>query len=89
MPTNLNKGERLDFFTVESYERSLMTLKIKDIHLDVMAVLKLSPNNKSTKTLSLTTSVKTHNHIGKYYMKLIIPWHKYIVRLMFRKLTEL
>ncbi len=59
----------------------MMTLTVRDRHLDVMICIEIEGC-----TLSLTASVVTHNLFGRLYMIPVAPAHQLIVLLMLRSL---
>jgi len=69
------KGERLDFFLVEHVSEEVLVLTVRDRHLDVMNCISVDE-----KTVSICTSVKTHNWFGRAYMLPVAPAHGLIVR---------
>jgi len=68
-------GQMLDFFLVETISDDVLTLTVRDKHLDVMTCISTDRNE-----LSITSSVKTHNAFGRIYMIPVAPAHKLIVR---------
>jgi len=69
------KGDRLDFFLVEYISSDVLVLTVRDRHLDVMTCISVDE-----KTVSVTTSVITHNWFGRAYMLPVAPAHGWIVR---------
>mgnify|MGYP002757987116 FL=1 len=71
-------GDQLDFFQVAAVTDRELVLTIKDSHLDVMISVHLDPSNQ----LSLTSIVEPHNLLGRVYMRLIVPFHRRVVKAM-------
>jgi len=69
-------SNKIDFFNIEEYSDNSLILTNKDSHLDVMINLEIKNKNN----LYLITSVKTHNIVGYFYIKLVAIFHKKIVR---------
>ncbi|WP_291728464.1 DUF2867 domain-containing protein [Leisingera sp. F5] len=76
-------GDQLDFFLVEALSDEVMTLTVRDRHLDVMTCV-----SSSSGVLSVTSSVKTHNLFGRIYMIPVRPAHKLIVALSLKRLRR-
>ncbi|WP_417453768.1 DUF2867 domain-containing protein [Kiloniella sp.] len=74
-PDNLQIGDQLDFFVVEHISPTVLTLTARDRHLDVMTCI-----TTDRATLTITSSVKTHNAFGRLYMIPVETAHKLIVR---------
>ncbi|KKJ78525.1 hypothetical protein WH95_03590 [Kiloniella litopenaei] len=75
LPENLRVGERLDFFMVEHLAPDILTLTARDKHLDVMTCITTDKT-----TLTVTSSVRTHNLLGRLYMIPVATAHRLIVR---------
>lgn len=74
-PETVTVGQKLDFFLVEHVSTDVLTLTARDRHLDVMTCISAEKN-----TLTITSSVITHNLFGRFYMIPVAPAHKMIVR---------
>ena len=74
-PENLQVNDHLDFFTVEHLSPKMLTLTVRDKHLDVMTCISLDDE-----ILTITSSVKAHNLYGRIYMIPVGPAHRLIVR---------
>ncbi|UWQ63910.1 DUF2867 domain-containing protein [Leisingera caerulea] len=81
--TGVQPGDKLDFFLVEAVSDTLLTLTVRDRHLDVMTCL-----SSSNGILSVTSSVKTHNLFGRAYMIPVRPAHKLIVAMSLKRLRQ-
>ncbi|MFW8634113.1 DUF2867 domain-containing protein [Cribrihabitans pelagius] len=80
---NVHPGDKLDFFLVEAISPEVLTLTVRDKHLDVMTCITCSSG-----VLSVTSSVKTHNLFGRAYMIPVRPAHKLIVALTLKRLRQ-
>lgn len=74
-PDNLRVGDQIDFFLIEYISPNILTLTARDKHLDVMTCITTDKT-----TLTITSSVKTHNLLGRIYMIPVTTAHKLIVR---------
>lgn len=73
-PAQVEVGQKLDFFLVEHISPQVLTLTERDTHLDVMTCISVQD-----RTVSITSSVITHNWVGRLYMVPVGPAHKMIV----------
>jgi len=81
-------GNKLDFFDVQKVSDEELVLSSSDKHLVVIVALNLAPAKDGKRTLSVTTTVKTHNLLGKLYMLPVKPAHGIIVRKMLDRLKR-
>lgn len=81
--TNVQVGDRLDFFLVEKVTATALTLTERDRHLDVMILVTVEGRE-----LAITASVVTHNAFGRAYMLPVAPAHKLIVWVLLRRLRR-
>jgi uncharacterized protein DUF2867 len=82
-PGAVKVGDRLDFFLVEHVSAEVLTLTARDRHLDVMTCISISG-----RVLSITSSVKTHNRFGRFYMLPVAPVHRLIIRNDLKRLSR-
>ncbi len=80
-PADPQPGDRLDFFTIERISPEVLTLAARDRHLDTITCITTTDGR-----LSVTSSVITHNWLGRAYMLPVGPAHRLIVRLMLARL---
>ncbi|WP_052272489.1 DUF2867 domain-containing protein [Leisingera sp. ANG-M7] len=78
---DVSAGDKLDFFLVEAVSDQVLTLTVRDRHLDVMTCV-----TSNSGVLSITSSVKTHNLFGRIYMLPVRPAHKLIVSVSLKRL---
>lgn len=81
--TGVQPGDKLDFFLVEAVSGTVLTLTVRDQHLDVMTCI-----TSKHGVVSVTSSVKTHNWFGRAYMIPVRPAHKLIVALSLKRLER-
>jgi len=84
----ISAGDKLDFFDVQKVSNEELVLSSSDKHLVVVVTLNLAPAMDGRRKLSVATSVKTHNLLGKLYMLPVKPAHGIIVRKMLDKLKH-
>jgi Protein of unknown function (DUF2867) len=82
-PETVKVGDKLDFFLVEHVSPDVLTLTARDRHLDVMTCISLSHQ-----VLTITSSVKTHNRFGRFYMLPVAPVHRLLVRSDLKRLRR-
>ena len=81
--THVEAGDKLDFFLVEGITPHRLTLTERDTHLDVMTCVTTQGGR-----VTITSSVLTHNWLGKAYMWPVAPAHKLIVTLTLARLKR-
>lgn len=77
------QGDMLDFFLIERIAPDVLTLTVRDRHLDVMTCV-----TTGEQRLTITSSVTTHNWFGKAYMVPVGIAHRAIVRATFARLRS-
>lgn len=83
LPIEPEVGDILHFFTIDEISDNRLVLTAEDRRLDIVTDIRIENEGK---TLSLTTSVKTHNLSGKIHMLPIALMHESIVKSLFRNL---
>ncbi|MCE2706180.1 MAG: DUF2867 domain-containing protein [Proteobacteria bacterium] len=74
-------GTKLDIFEISTYSRNEMTLILNDKHLDIkMSILNRYDNNSQKNTVIISTLVYFNNFLGRFYMLIITPFHKIVVK---------
>jgi len=84
----ITPGDKLDFFDVQKVSDEELVLSSSDKHLIVVVAVNLTPAQDGKRRLSVTTSLKTHNLLGKLYMLPVKPAHGIIVRNMLNRLKR-
>lgn len=69
----------IDFFRVLSATDREIIVGENDRHLDFRASVKLRKTADGADELIATTAVRCHNPLGRLYLRLITPFHKFIV----------
>jgi len=87
-PQGVVAGGKLDFFDVQKVSDEALVLSSSDKHLVVVVALHLAPAIDDKRKLSVTTSVKVHNWLGKIYMLPVKPAHGIIVRNMLNRIKR-
>lgn len=80
--------ERLGMFPVISETEERVVMGFDDKHLDFRVILDCCaiPNDHSK--VSLTTAVRSHNRLGRVYLRIILPFHRLIVPAMLRGMAR-
>lgn len=83
-------GDRLGLFKVYSRNENEVVLGEDDKHLDFRISLfkENKVNQKGTKKLTISTTVKFNNWFGRLYFALIKPFHKLIVPRMLKGIIK-
>jgi Protein of unknown function (DUF2867) len=80
-------GKRLGLFTIQSLSADELIMGDDDKHLNFrISVYKSVQNGVSLITVS--TVVEIHNWLGKTYMFVVKPFHKYIAKSMVQKAVD-
>jgi len=80
-------GQRVGRFSIRSIERNELIVGENDKHLDFrISIFRSSLNGAETVTVS--TAVEIHNTLGRIYMLLIEPFHRYIARTMMQRALD-
>jgi hypothetical protein len=74
-------SDRIDIFRIYSVSRNEMIVGEDDRHLDFRASVLLRPSEtEAGDELVITTVVHCHNLLGRFYIALIAPFHRMVVR---------
>lgn len=87
-PLGLKTGATFRDRIIERDEQEII-IGAQDKHLSFWVSVYCTAPNNSPQTAAVTTVVKYHNFIGKCYFAAIKPFHKFIVKHLFRKATTL
>jgi hypothetical protein len=81
---NYQVGQRIGLFTVQSITTNELIVGDNDTHLDFrISVLKSSI--QGIETITVSTAVEIHNTVGRLYMLLVKPFHRFIAKLMLQR----
>lgn len=75
---------QLGFFNVYTACEDLVIIGQDDSHLDFRVCV-----HKELESLHLSTYVQYNNRLGKWYMRIISPFHKWIVKRMLRRINTI
>ena len=76
-------ASRIGMFPVNDEQPQQLLLGFDDRHLDFcIAVTVPARQGDAATTVTVTTAVATHNWLGRNYLRLILPFHRLIVRHM-------
>lgn len=87
LPGTVTAGDRLDFFDVYSATEDELVLFSDDRHLTVVVALRLMRESPVRQKLSIVTSVKVKEMLGRLYMLPVRPAHGVIVRGMLERIA--
>nr|WP_298137719.1 DUF2867 domain-containing protein [uncultured Pseudomonas sp.] len=77
-------GQRAGIFSVQSIEPNELIVGDDDKHLNFrISIYRSSAND--VQVLTLSTAVEIHNKLGKFYMLVITPFHRFITKSMLQK----
>ena len=85
-PLGLKTGATFRDRIIERDEEEII-IGAQDKHLSFWVSVYCTKPNNGQQTAAITTVVKYHNFMGKCYFAAIKPFHKVIVRRLFRKAT--
>lgn len=85
-PLKLKTGATFRDRVIERDEEEII-IGAQDKHLSFWVSVYCTKPNNSPQTAAVTTVVKYHNFLGKCYFAAIKPFHKLIVKHLFRKAT--
>ncbi|MGC1330739.1 DUF2867 domain-containing protein [Pseudomonas sp.] len=82
-------GDRTGIFTLQSNAADEVLVADQDKHLDVfLALTRLPVAADGTRTVVLSTVVRTHNWLGKVYMLPVAPFHRRIAPMTLRGINR-
>ncbi|MGY4495069.1 DUF2867 domain-containing protein [Pseudomonas sp. TE3610] len=82
-------GDRVGIFTLLANSEDEVLVADQDKHLDVfLAVTRLPLTADGTRTVVLSTVVRTHNWLGKVYMLPVAPFHRRIAPMTLRGINR-
>lgn len=74
---NFEPGGYIGFFKIFSISDTELVLGADDSHLNFRAVLKIKP--QPTFNIKVITLVQFNNSFGRFYMKIIKPFHRLVI----------
>ncbi len=86
-PFGLKSGDapelpHIGFFPVLDTSKTRVVVGFDDRHLDFRVVVEVLPAPGQRRRITMTTLVHTHNLLGRVYLRLILPFHRLIARVM-------
>jgi hypothetical protein len=85
-PTGSAASGTIGIFPVVSEAPDRVVLGFDDGHLDFRVVVDVAPCGAG-QSFTLTTLVLTHNLLGRFYLAIILPFHRLIARTMLRQVA--
>jgi len=80
-------GGMIGLFPVASETPEQLVEGFNDYHLDFRIVVDVT-GDATGRQVTSTTLVRTHNLLGRTYLRLIMPFHRLVVRSMMRQIAE-
>jgi len=80
-------GGMIGLFPVTSETPERLVAGFNDYHLDFRIVVDVT-GDATGRQVTSTTLVRTHNLLGRTYLRLIMPFHRLVVRSMMRQIAE-
>ena len=77
-------GQRVGKFLIRSIERNELIVGENDKHLDFRISIYRSSLN-GVETVTVSTAVEIHNTVGRIYMLVVEPFHRWIARAMMQR----
>ena len=77
-------GQRAGMFSIRSIEPNELIVGDNDKHLDFRLPIFRSTSN-GIEVATVSTAVEIHNTVGKIYMVVVKPFHRYIARAMIQR----
>jgi hypothetical protein len=80
-------GEMIGIFPVLSQTPDRLVAGFNDKHLDFRVVVDVASPDATSRNVTATTLVLTHNWLGRTYLAIILPFHRLIVRTLLRQVA--
>jgi len=80
------KTDRMGIFPVVAQTDSRVVAGFNDRHLDFRVVVDLEDGDHR-QTVTLATVIRRHNRLGKFYLQMVLPFHRLIIRSALAKLA--
>jgi Protein of unknown function (DUF2867) len=77
----------IGIFPVVSETPERLVAGFNDSHLDFRVIVDVAPTGTGQR-ITATTLVRTHNRLGRFYLAVILPFHRLIVRSMLRRCSK-
>lgn len=91
-PFGIKTDEMVQSLPVLREDAGEVVVGLNDDHLDFRTqfrvdTIRLSPQGPGVSLITLTTIVRTHNRLGRLYLRLIMPIHKLVVRSLLKRVA--
>jgi hypothetical protein len=86
-PKTAGASETIGIFPVLSESPTRLVAGFDDKHLDFRVVVDVAWAG-SSRLITTTTVILTHNLLGRLYLATVLPFHRVIVRSMLRQLLK-
>jgi hypothetical protein len=77
----------IGLFPVVSATTERLVAGFDDRHLDFRIVVEVVPAGNTHQRVTSTTLVRTHNLLGRLYLRIVMPFHRVIARAMLRQVV--
>jgi hypothetical protein len=79
--------EMIGIFPIVSQTPDRLVAGFNDKHLDFRVVVDVASPDATSRNVTATTLVLTHNWLGRTYLAIILPFHRLIVRTLLRQVA--
>jgi hypothetical protein len=80
-------GQRVGLFLIQSIEANELIVGDNDKHLDFRISIYRSTMH-GVETVTVSTAVEIHNAVGRLYMLVVKPFHRFIARTMMQRAAD-
>lgn len=80
-------GQRVGLFSIQSIEPNELIVGDNDQHLDFRISIYRSSTH-GVETVTVSTAVEIHNVVGRLYMLVVKPFHRFIARSMVQRAAD-
>jgi len=80
-------GQRVGLFSIQSNEPNELIVGDNDKHLDFRISIYRSSTH-GVETVTVSTTVEIHNAVGRLYMLVVKPFHRFIARSMVQRAAD-
>lgn len=77
-----NDNSRVGIFPIVIESPQEIILGLDDHHLDFRLIVTMESITADTQAITVTSVIKTHNRLGRVYLKIILPFHRLLARTM-------
>jgi hypothetical protein len=78
-PTAADNGTGIGIFPLLRESAQEVLLGLDDRHLDFRIVVTVVPADAGNQAVTVTSLIRTHNLLGRSYLRMVLPFHRLIV----------